>query len=212
MLTIIAGKYRSRQLLSPPDGETTRPYLARVRESVFDMLRGWFEDASVVDLFAGVGTVGLEAISRGARHVVLVEQDRRVYQLLCENIERLGCRDRAVPVLGDALGLVWAPKVQTPVDLVFVDPPYQLMRETETRQRVLQQIERCRTLMADRCFVVLRSPQGPDEEDLAVAGFDGPEPHRYRRDQWVLLYQPAAVTEAGSAGHALPTTGGPGQD
>ncbi len=189
MLKIIAGEFRSRQLLAPPDGVLTRPYLSRVRESVFGMLRGWFEGASVLDLFSGVGTMGLEAVSRGADRVLLVEQNKRVYALLKENIEALGCRDRATSMLGDALGAACLARVTPPVDLVFVDPPYTMMMESASRSRVLAQIARCHQIMSDG-FVVLRSPLGPEECDVSIPGFEGPEPHRYGRDMWVLLYQP----------------------
>jgi 16S rRNA (guanine966-N2)-methyltransferase len=191
MLKIIGGEFRSRVLRSPPGDETTRPYLARVRESVFNLLRGWCEDASVLDLFAGVGTVGLEAASRGARTVVLVERDRRLFELMQTNIDALGCGDRVQAVHGDALSPVTIARAAAPVDLVFVDPPYPMMREPASRERVLRQIEACRSIMGEQGFVVLRSPLGPDDADWAIPGFDGPEAHRYGPTMWVLLYAPA---------------------
>lgn len=194
MLKILAGEFRSRALVSPPDADTTRPYIARVRESVLGMLHGWFEDASVLDLFAGVGTIGLEAISRGARHVVLVEQNKQICDLLRQNVAELGCADRAIIVQGDALAGTCLLRAERPVDLIFVDPPYSMMEDDVSRRRVIQQIERCRELMGDGGFVVLRSPSGPDDVDLTIAGFDGPEPHRYGKGMWVLLYAPSNVT------------------
>lgn len=190
MLKIIAGEYRSRHLLSPPDGETSRPYAHRVREAVFNLLRGWWEDARVLDLFAGVGTVGLEAASRGAAEVVTVERDRRIFRLLEENIATLDCGDRVTAVMADALGPGALLRAPTPVDLVFIDPPYLLMREEASRSRVFEQMTRCAAIMADPSFLVLRSPLGPEDIDLAVPGLAGPEPHRYGPGMWVLLYQP----------------------
>ncbi|MHC5002424.1 MAG: 16S rRNA (guanine(966)-N(2))-methyltransferase RsmD [Planctomycetota bacterium] len=205
MLKIISGEFRSRRIVAPPEGDTTRPYLARVRESVFGMLHGWFEDASVLDLFAGVGTVGLEAISRGARRVVMVEQDKSIYQLLRQNVAALGCQDRAVTLQADALGSTALHRAEPPVDLVFIDPPYAMIRDESTRERVLAQAARCRELMGDRGFVVLRSPVGPDEQDLSIPGLAGPEAHRYRRDMCVLLYEPQP-REAGRGDEGLPTS------
>ncbi len=196
MLKIIGGEYRSRRLEEPKPDEQSRPYIARIRESVFNMLRGWFDDANVLDLFAGVGTVGLEAVSRGAARVVMVEQNRQTHEHLKHNIETLGCGDRAEAILADALSdhiLFRAPR---PVDLLFVDPPYPLMADDATRPHVFAQIERCRAVLADRSFVILRSPLGPDEIDLTIDGFAGPEAHDYGRDKWVLLYQPRADDEA----------------
>ena len=190
MLRIVAGEFRSRQLVQPDDEHTSRPYLNRVKESVFNLLRGWFEDASVLDLFAGVGTMGLEAVSRGASHVVLVERDQQVYSRLLENIEQLGCGDRAIPVQADALGQTALLRAERPVKVIFVDPPYAMMEEEIARSRVMEQVARCRQIIAEPGWLVLRSPLGPKTIDLTVAGFDGPEVHRYARDMRVLLYAP----------------------
>jgi 16S rRNA (guanine966-N2)-methyltransferase len=190
MVRIIAGEFRSRTLLTVRDDESTRPFLSRVKDSVFSMLHEWFEEARVLDLFAGVGTVGLEAVSRGASSVLMVEKSRRTYRILTQNIERLGCGDRARALLGDALGRTCLLDAPRPVDLVFIDPPYTMMQEPDVRQRILDQASQCREIMADKGFVVLRSPVGPDDVELAIPGFNGPEPHRYRKDMWVLIYEP----------------------
>ncbi len=153
------------------------------------MLHEWFDGARVLDLFAGVGTVGLEAVSRGASAVLMVEKIPRTYSILRRNIELLGCGDRAKALLGDALGQVSLLQSPQPVDLVFVDPPYEMMRDPISRRRVLDQVERCRGIMADKGFLVLRSPVGPDEVE-AIEGFDGPEVHHYGKEMWVLIYEP----------------------
>jgi 16S rRNA (guanine(966)-N(2))-methyltransferase RsmD len=190
MLRILAGEYRSRRLISPDNAETSRPYLNRVKESVFNILREWCDDAVVLDLFAGVGTMGLETASRGARSVVCVEKSKRIFGLLKRNIETLQCADRVVGVHGDALGSACLLRSPQPVDLVFMDPPYAMMRDEHMAQRVLGQIQACRDVMDQAGYVVLRSPKGGHEVDLAVAGFQGPESHQYRPDQWVHLYSP----------------------
>lgn len=191
MLKIISGEYRSRQLATPPDEAITRPYSRRVKESIFNLLRGWFEDANVLDLFAGVGTMGLEAVSRGAKQVLLVEQDRHIFKLLEQNIATLGCGDRAIGMMGDALGQTSLLRAPQPVDIAFVDPPYALMLRPESRQRVIEQIRRLREIMNGRGFVVLRSPIEPDGQEWVIEGFDGPETHRYTKEMWVLLYAPS---------------------
>lgn len=190
MLKIIAGEYRSRRLLSPPDEKVTRPYPHRVREAVFNLLREWFEDARVLDLFAGVGSMGLEAVSRGAAHVLLVERDKSIYDLLRQNVEALGCGDRAETMLGDALGPTCLARAPRPVDVVFIDPPYEVMTDERRRRMVLEQIARLREIMADKGFVVLRSPIGTDRAPLEIDGFEGPEARHYGKGMWVLLYAP----------------------
>ena len=190
MVTIIAGEYRSRKLMTIPNDLASRPLLSRVKESVFGMLHGWLDGARVLDLFAGVGPVGLEAVSRGALAVLMVEADPRIFRVLEANISRLGCQDRARALLADARGATCLADAPSPVDLVFVDPPYAMMAREPSRGEILDLIARCRAIMGGGGFVVLRSPLGPEEVKLAVAGFRGPESHRYRKDMWVLLYEP----------------------
>jgi len=189
VLRIIAGEFRSRRLLTPP-GEVTRPMASRAKESLFNLLRGWFEGATVLDLFAGVGTMGLEAVSRGASRTVLVERDSSVFKLLQANIAALGCGDRALAIQGDALSAMMLESVPRPVDVVFLDPPYALMEQAESRRRVLEQAARCRTIMGEQGFLVLRTPVDPDQVDHTLPGFDGPEVHRHRQQMHVLLYAP----------------------
>lgn len=191
MLRIIAGEYRSRRLTAPPDQAVSRPYAHRVKESVFNLLRGWFDGARVLDLFAGVGTVGLEAVSRGAAAVTMVERDRRIFGLLERNVAELGCADRVTAVCGDALSPTALLRAPSPVDVLFIDPPYAMITEPSTRAKVLGQIAHARALMAEPGFVVLRSPIGPHEADFGIPGYDGPEGHRYGPSMWVLLYAPA---------------------
>ncbi len=169
------------------------------------MLHEWFDGARVLDLFAGVGTVGLEAVSRGASEVLMVEKSPRTYRVLRENIEMLGCGGRARALQGDALGSAVLAAAPQPTDLVFMDPPYAMMQDPAGRKRVLDQAARCRQVMADRGFLVLRSPVelGP------IEGFDGPEVHRYRKDMVVLLYAPAGGDQQETDGPTGATETGP---
>ncbi|MFZ9879947.1 MAG: RsmD family RNA methyltransferase [Phycisphaerales bacterium] len=190
MLKIISGEYRSRILLTPEGEDRTRPMVARVKESVFAMLHGWFKGARVLDLFAGVGTVGLECASRGAAEVVMVERDRDVFRYLEHNISSLGCGDRVTALQADALGPTALARSPKPVDLVFMDPPYALMIEPATRKLVLDQAARTRSLFAPKGFLVLRTPVDLEGDERTLPGFKGPESHRYKDDMWVYLYMP----------------------
>lgn len=198
MPRIIAGEYRSRRLAAPDDDVLTRPYTDRVKESVFNLLRGWFDDARVLDLFAGVGTMGLEAVSRGAAKVLLVEQNRKVFKLLEENINTLGCGERAEAMLGDALGSACLLRAPKPVDIVFVDPPYEMMKRQDSRHRIMAQVSRCAEVMGEQGFLVLRSPidpEGVESAEFLLPGLDGPEVRKHGTEMWVLLYQPTREKE-----------------
>lgn len=125
-MRVVAGTLRGRRLVAPrsergPD--TTRPSTDKVRESVFNALasRGLVEDATVVDLFAGSGALGIEALSRGARHCTFVEGDPRAVKSVRTNLEHLGLMDRSRVLVAD----VMASLASLPLaDLVLVDPPY----------------------------------------------------------------------------------------
>ena len=197
MLKILGGQYRSRILESPPDSDVTRPITARVKESVFNLLRGWFDDASVLDLFAGVGTIGLEAVSRGATDVVMIEQDRRTAAILRFNVEELGCGESATVVQADAFGPAALAQAPRDCDVVFLDPPYPLWRDEATRGRIVELAVRCRTVMKEKSFLVLRIPEEFTPEEGGLPGFDGPEVHRYAEDMYIHLFMPTTTEESG---------------
>ena len=188
MLKIVGGTYKRQLLEGPPDQERSRPMPSRVKESIFNILRGWFEDARVVDLFAGVGTMGLEAASRGAAEVLMVERDRDVHAILQDNIALLGCEDRCRALLADALGPAAVAQAPRPVDIAFVDPPYALMKQAPMRATVLAQLARLEPVLADRAWVLLRTEDPLTEEERSIAPFSGPEHHKYAEDMHVWLY------------------------
>jgi 16S rRNA (guanine(966)-N(2))-methyltransferase RsmD len=193
VLKIISGDYRSRVLLTPAGEDRTRPMTARVKESLFAMLHGWFKGARVLDLFAGIGTIGLECASRGAIEVVMVERDRDVFRYLEHNVKELKCGDRVSALMADALGPTAIAASPKPVDLVFMDPPYAIMNEPATRTLVLAQAARTRELFGDKGFLILRSPIDLQGEERSIPGFDGPEAHRYKDDMFVYLYMPSST-------------------
>ena len=128
MSRIIAGALGGRRLRTPP-GEHTRPTSDRVREALFsrvESLLGGLDAAVVLDLYAGSGAVGLEAVSRGAARALLVESDRRAVAVVRTNISALGVSSQA-RVVGDRVERLLARPPgpgEQPADLVFADPPY----------------------------------------------------------------------------------------
>jgi 16S rRNA (guanine966-N2)-methyltransferase len=127
-MRIIAGTWRGRALAAPA-GVVTRPTADRVRQSLFDMLmhapwagRAVLEGAVVLDAFAGSGALGLEALSRGARHAVFFERDRAALVALRANIAACGAGDRAELLAQDVLRP--PRRVGVAAALAFFDPPY----------------------------------------------------------------------------------------
>jgi 16S rRNA (guanine966-N2)-methyltransferase len=118
---VVAGELRGRRIVAPA-GPPTRPTTDKVREAVFNALASAdaLVDATVVDLYAGSGALGIEALSRGASHCTFVERDRAAVAAIDRNVADLGLRSRARVIAGDAISR--APRL--PADLAFVDPPY----------------------------------------------------------------------------------------
>lgn len=122
-LRIIGGDYR-RRLLPVPDSPGLRPTPDRVRETLFNWISAALPGARVLDLFAGTGSLGLEALSRGAREAVFVERDARVADQLGNNLGALKATSRGRVINADVTRFLDA--TPTPATLVFLDPPFRL--------------------------------------------------------------------------------------
>jgi 16S rRNA (guanine(966)-N(2))-methyltransferase RsmD len=123
-MRIIAGEFRSRRLKSLP-GAATRPTPDRLRETLFDILQTRIDGATFLDAYAGTGAVGIEALSRGASHVWLLEKNRAAVDIIRENLAALKIERRATVVSGPAALTI----ARHRADIVFLDPPYELERE-----------------------------------------------------------------------------------
>ncbi|WP_409469445.1 16S rRNA (guanine(966)-N(2))-methyltransferase RsmD [Streptomyces sp. HC307] len=126
MTRVIAGRAGGRRLAVPP-GHRTRPTSDRAREGLFStwqsLLGGPLDGERVLDLYAGSGAVGLEALSRGAGHTLLVEADARAVRTVRENVRNLGLPGAEVRA-GKAEQIIRTPPPAEPYDIVFLDPPY----------------------------------------------------------------------------------------
>ncbi|MEP7203383.1 MAG: 16S rRNA (guanine(966)-N(2))-methyltransferase RsmD [Ilumatobacteraceae bacterium] len=123
MIRVISGEFGGRKLVVP-DGSATRPTTDKARQAVFNSLdsAGLIDDADVVDLFAGSGALGIEALSRGAQSCVFVERDRAALKALRTNIAVLGLESRTTVVTSDVPA--WVPALRG-IDLALIDPPYE---------------------------------------------------------------------------------------
>jgi 16S rRNA (guanine966-N2)-methyltransferase len=121
-LRIISGKFGGRTIQAP-DGKITHPMSERVRGSMFNIIGTEIQDAEVLDVFAGTGSLGLEALSRGASHITFIERDRVASKILAENIKSLNVDNTTTSVQIGAG--TWIDKNQDKLfDIIFADPPY----------------------------------------------------------------------------------------
>jgi 16S rRNA (guanine966-N2)-methyltransferase len=144
-MRIIAGEHRHRQILPPPDASTTRPITDRVKENLFNRLMalGLLGEGNVLDIFAGTGTLGIEALSRGADHCTFVERNRGIRTILDENLTNLGLTDRSTVLGVDALAAdLPALLPRKPLTLIFCDPPYALTADEKTMVLIANLIAR----------------------------------------------------------------------
>ena len=120
-MRVISGKARG-VALKTPDGMQTRPTADRVKEAIFSIIQFDLPGARVLDLFGGTGQLGIEAISRGAKHAVIVDQSEQACRLIKENLRRAKMESEAQVIRGDYLQYLGSCREQ--FDIIFLDPPY----------------------------------------------------------------------------------------
>ena len=162
-MRIIAGRFRRRKLMANP-GLTTRPITDFVKETLFGRLGDWLEGQKVADIFSGTGTIGLEALSRGAVSVVFFEKDSKAFDLLKRNVAALGAESECLCWKADVFRCSFRPKGDgprfLPFDWIFFDPPFVMIEDLAPGSelfRVLKQLARDDVSAAD-VRLVLRTP------------------------------------------------------
>ncbi|GAA2751475.1 16S rRNA (guanine(966)-N(2))-methyltransferase RsmD [Kitasatospora cinereorecta] len=190
MTRVIAGTAGGRRLAVPP-GRNTRPTSDKAREAMFstlEALRGTIHGARMLDLFGGSGAVGLEALSRGAVHALLVESDASAARTIRENVRTLALPGAEVRA-DKAERVIAGPAPAAPYDLVFLDPPY-AVTDDEVREMLIT-LGAGGWLAEDVLVTVERSTRGGDFR--WPEGFDGLRSRRY--GEGTLWYGRAAVEE-----------------
>jgi 16S rRNA (guanine966-N2)-methyltransferase len=194
-MRIIAGQRRGHKIDGPRASASTRPTTDMVRESLFNILGDLVVDRTVIDLFAGTGALGLEALSRGADRAVFVEKDRECVSLIIRNVATLRYEDRASVKLTDAYR--WARTFQ-PADarpvVLLIDPPSQdyERRGNALNQMIAQLVEK----MPAGSVVVLEAGRVLDERILD--DFTSWDIRRYSSTQIAIKVIAGALVDAGS--------------
>ncbi len=154
-MRIIAGEAKGRHIKAPR-GCRTRPMRDFVREAVFSMLAERVTGAAVLDLFAGSGSLGLEALSRGAREAVFVDRGGEPCRIIQENLDMLGMSDRGKVVRADILDyLRKSARRRPPFNLIFIDPPYRI--DLRYRQEILKRLAEG-GFLAPSSVVIMEAP------------------------------------------------------
>jgi 16S rRNA (guanine966-N2)-methyltransferase len=135
-MRVIAGEFRSRRLKSLP-GLNTRPTPDRLRETLFNVLAARISDGVFMDIYAGTGAVGIEALSRGARRAIFIENNRAAVEVIRENLAALGLQSRAEVFTSKAATVL----ERVHADIAFLDPPYEVSKEYEASMTALDHAE-----------------------------------------------------------------------
>ncbi len=151
-LRLTGGEWRGRKIITP-SGAKVRPMQDFLRKAVFDILRGKERGAMIADIFAGSGSLGLEAMSRRARGVLFVEKDRWIRNVLQRNITICGIEDKSVVLGRDFLRIQSFPDTFLSPDIVFLDPPFAF-----DHRKILQALE-LHMGVFERALVVYRFPR-----------------------------------------------------
>jgi 16S rRNA (guanine966-N2)-methyltransferase len=179
-MIVLSGTFKGRKLKSPK-GDKTRPTTSLVRKAVFDSMQDRIDNARFLDLFAGTGAMGFEALSRGAEHVTFIEQDLEALRCLKENTLLLQC-DKNVHILrGNALLLL--KKFKNTFDIIYIDPPY----HTLSLEQILRIIDEKQLLSNEGHLFV--ETLFPSQEDLEKMEFQTMQFCKLRRFGNTLLYR-----------------------
>lgn len=135
-MRVVAGKARSLQLMTVP-GMDVRPTTDRIKETLFNMITNEVPGSRFLDLFAGSGGIGIEALSRGAEHAVFVDKNRTSIQCIRKNLEHVKMSEDATVLQMDALtAITWLEQKKEQFDVIFMDPPYDCQLEKQLLLRL----------------------------------------------------------------------------
>ena len=179
MLRVIAGEARSIPLMTL-EGLDTRPTTDRVKETLFNLLQNDIYGCRFLDLFAGSGQIGIEALSRGAKSACFVEKNKKAVDIIAKNLEKTKMTDKSVLIKKDVLSALSV--LTDTYDIIFMDPPYALNIEDE----VLTKIKENRLLDEDG-FIIIEADLKRDFSFVSDMGFEITKIKQYKTNQHVFL-------------------------
>ena len=181
-MRVIAGKARRIPLIAPP-GEDTRPTTDRIKETLFNIIQDDLYDCRFLDLFAGSGGIGIEALSRGASQAVFVETDRNAVRCIRTNLEKTKLETQADVRTTDVIvALAALGREGKPFDIIFADPPYRKGWEG----RLLEQLA-CSPIVTDETLIILESALDPEIDYVDEAVFEISRVKDYKSNRHIFL-------------------------
>lgn len=162
-MRVIAGSCRSLPLVTP-QGEDTRPTTDRIKETLFNMIQGEIPGCVFYDFYAGSGGIGIEALSRGAKHAYFVENSKPALECIRKNLTFTKLADDATVVSRDVLSAI--PFLTEKADIIFMDPPYQLGNEAS----VCHMLQQSGCLKEDT-LIIIEAEKDRDFSDITDLGF-----------------------------------------
>lgn len=178
-MRVIAGTRRSLPLKSP-EGTITRPTTDRIKETLFNMLQNDIYDTVFVDLFSGSGSIGIEALSRGARKCYFVESNRDAIQCIQDNLRFTKFLDQAVVLKQEALSGI--DQIMEPIDIMFMDPPY----DQDFEKSILEKLSKMNILKEDSIIIVEASLK-TDFSYLEQLNFELIKEKKYKTNKHVYI-------------------------
>lgn len=182
-MRVIAGSAR-RTPLKTPEGMNTRPTTDRIKETLFNMLQYDLADCRFLDLFAGSGAIGIEALSRGAAEAVFVERHPEAAAIIRENLQAARLDGQAVVMNCDVLTALQRLEGKGRFDFVFMDPPY----DHQWERQVLEAL-RTSSLIDKQSTLIIEASLETDFGYLPSLGYVAEKQKRYKTNQHVFVYR-----------------------
>lgn len=180
-MRVIAGSKKRLQLQTVP-GMNTRPTTDRIKETLFNMIGNEVYECRFLDLFAGSGQMGIEALSRGATHTCFIEKDKKAMNCIRQNLEHTQFTDESTVMSGDVVDCLNRLSQEEPFDIIFMDPPYQLGVE----QTVLDSIYK-NQLLAQDGYIIVEAALDTDFSFIEQMPFIILKEKRYKTNKHIFI-------------------------
>ncbi len=180
-MRIISGNKRG-MLLETPDGMDTRPTSDRIKETLFNMIAPYVCDSYFLDLFAGSGQMGIEALSRGAREAVFVEKDKRAIACIENNLNKAKFDDDSLLLKTDVFSALNMLKNHSVFDIVFMDPPYNKLIEKDVLKSLANS-----PFISDETLIIVEASLETDFDYVESYGYSITKEKLYKTNKHIFL-------------------------